>query len=434
MISMRSSTLRPPLAVTLAFTCSALLAMIPCYALAQGKTVCNVRSYGAKGDGVVKDTHAIQSAIDACEEKGGGTVLLAAGTYLSAPIVLKSHINLQLEKGATLLGSQDHADYPEISEFRAPGRQALVSATGAQNVSITGEGVIDGAGDSWWTMARSYRGSGAMGSSHTRPRLVVFDHCQHVLVEGVTIQNSPMWQLVPYYSDDVTIRNVKVLAPANSPNTDAIDPFSSSNVIIDHAYADVGDDDIAIKSGEPGSAGPDSPSRNITISDCTFLHGHGLSIGSEIAGGAQNITAEHIRFDGTGNGIRVKANRDRGNDVGNLVFRDIQMKDVKNALVISEYYPRIAPKGEVASAPITRLTPHFHDITIENLIATGSTSAGAIFGLPEAPVTGVVLNNVHISAIHGLTISYAQVQGTKVQVEASQGPSIMDLAGAKASF
>ena len=130
----------------------------------------------------------------------------------------------------------------------------------------------------------------------------------------------------------------------------------------------------------------------------------------------------------------MKANRDRGNDVGNLVFRDIQMKDVKNALVISEYYPRIAPKGEVASAPITRLTPHFHDITIENLTATGSTSAGAIFGLPEAPVTGVVLNNVHISAIHGLTISYAQVQGTKVQVEASQGPSIMDLAGAKASF
>ncbi len=431
---MRSSILCLPLYFILAVSCSVLLTMVPGSAAAQGKMVCNVRSYGAKGDGATKDTRAIQSAIDACEAKGGGTVLLAPGTYLSAPIVLKSNIDLRLEKGATLLGSQDHTDYAAISEFRAPGRQSLVSATHAENVSITGEGVIDGAGESWWKMARSYRGSGAMGFPHPRPRLVVFDHCQHVLVEGVTIQNSPMWQLVPYYSDEVTIRNVKVLAPANSPNTDAIDPFSSSNVVIDHAYADVGDDDIAIKSGEPGSAGPDSPSRNITITDCTFLHGHGLSIGSEIAGGAQNITAEHIQFDGTSNGIRVKANRDRGNDVSQLMFRDIQMKDVKNALVISEYYPRIAPKGEVAAAPVTRLTPHFHNITIENLTATGSNSAGAIYGLPEAPISGVVLKNVHISAMQGLTIGYAEVQGSNVHVEASHGPSIIDLAGAKANF
>ncbi len=137
-----------------------------------------------------------------------------------------------------------------------------------------------------------------MGSDFLRPRLVVFDHCIHVLVEGVTIQNSPMWQLVPYYSDDVTIRNVRLLAPANSPNTDAIDPFSSSNVRIDHVFADVGDDDIAIKSGAANSPGPDQPSRDITITDCTFQHGHGLSVGSELAGGAQNIRAERIHFRG----------------------------------------------------------------------------------------------------------------------------------------
>lgn len=413
---------------------SGLLTTLPDCAAAQGKAVCNVQSYGAKGDGVIKDTQAIQSAIDACEQKGGGTVLLTAGTYLSAPIMLKSNINLHLEKGATLLGSKDEADYAKITEFRAPGRQALVSAADAQNVSITGQGVIDGAGQGWWKMARSYRGSGAMGFDHPRPRLVVFDHCRHVLVEGVTIQNSPMWQLVPYYSDDVTVRNVKVLAPANSPNTDAIDPFSTSNMVIDHVYADVGDDDIAIKSGEPNSTGNDSPSRNITISNCTFMHGHGLSIGSEIAGGAENITAEHIQFDGTSNGIRVKANRDRGNNVGHLVFRDLQMKNVKNTLVISEYYPRIVPRGEVAPAPVTPLTPHFHDIKIENLTSTGSSSAGAIFGLPESPVTGVVLTNVRISAMQGLTIGYAQVTGTNVHVEAVHGAPITDLAGAKASF
>jgi polygalacturonase len=395
---------------------------------------CNPRDFGAKGDGVTKDTASIQAAINACEKRGGGTVRLTAGTYLSAPIVLKSKITLQLDKGATLLGSSDHGDYPAITEFRAPGLQSLVSAVGASNVAITGEGVIDGAGETWWKMARSVKNAGVLGSSHPRPKLVVFDHCKHVLVEGVTIQNSPMWQLVPYYSDDVTIRNIKVLAPANSPNTDAVDPFSSSNVRIDHVFADVGDDDIAIKSGEINSPGPDEPSRDITITDCTFLHGHGLSIGSEIAGGARNIRAERIHFDGSDNGIRVKANRDRGNDVGQLFFRDIEMKNVKNALIISEYYPKVLPPDSEAPQPVTRLTPHFHDITIENLNAVGSTTAAVIVGLPESPVLGVVLRHVKIAAKDGMTISYAEVSGEAVEVQASEGQGITKLAGAKVSI
>jgi polygalacturonase len=139
------------------------------------------------------------------------------------------------------------------------------------------------------------------------------------------------------------IRKIKVLAPADSPNTDAIAPFSSSNVRIDHVIADVGDDDVAIKSGEINSPGPDDPSRDIIITDCIFPHGHGLSIGSEIAGGARNIRAERIRFEGTDNGIRMKANRDRGGNVVPLLFRDIVMKDVKNELVISEDYPKMLP-------------------------------------------------------------------------------------------
>jgi polygalacturonase len=392
---------------------------------------CNPRAYGAKGDGVSKDTASIQAAIDACTRQGGGTVRLLAGTYLSAPIVLKSNITLQLDQGATLLGSADHADYPPKTEFREPGLQSLVSATNASNVSITGEGVIDGAGETWWEMARTIKNAGVMGSDHPRPRLVVFDHCKHVRVEGVTIQNSPMWQLVLYYSDDVTIRNIKVLAPARSPNTDAIDPFSSSHVVIDHVFADVGDDNIAIKSGSINSPGPDDPSHDITITDCTFLHGHGLSVGSEIAGGAQNIRAERIHFEGTDNGIRVKANRDRGNDVGHLSFRDIDMKDVKNAIVISEYYPKILPPDSDSLQPVTRLTPHFHDITIENLTVTGSTSAGAVAGLPEAPITRVVLRNVKIAAQNGLTISFAEMSGESVEVKASEGQPITKLTGAK---
>jgi polygalacturonase len=396
---------------------------------------CNPRDFGAKADGTTKDTAAIQKAIDACSAKDGGTVRLTAGTYLSAPIVLKSNITLQLDKGATLLGSPDHADYPEITEFRLPGVQSLVSAINAENVSITGEGTIDGNGESWWQMARTVRDAGVMGNPHPRPRLVVFDHCKHVRVEGVTIQNSPMWQLVPYYSDDVVIHNIRVLAPQHSPNTDAVDPFSSSNVRIDHLYADTGDDDIAIKSGAIDSPGGDDPSRDIAISDCTFLHGHGLSIGSEIAGGARNILAERIHFDGTDNGIRVKDNRDRGNDVSNLVFRDIDMKDVKNPLVISEYYPRILPsESAVAPAPVTRLTPHFHNIVIQNVTATGAAMAGAIVGLPESPVTDIVLQNVNLSGEKGLSIGYANVTGQNVKVEAAQGDAIIKIAGANVTL
>ena len=395
---------------------------------------CNPRAFGAKGDGVSKDTSAIQAAIDACAKQGGGTVRLIAGTYLSAPIVLKSNITLQLDKGATLLGSPDHADYPPLVMFHLPDLQPLVSATNAVHVAITGEGGIDGNGESWWQEARAVRNAGVLGAGHPRPKLIIFDHCRHVRVEGVTIQNSPMWQLVPYYSDDVVIRNIRVLAPPRSPNTDAIDPFSSSHVVIDHVFADVGDDNIAIKSGPINSPGPDDPTRDVTITDCTFMHGHGLSIGSEIAGGVQNVRAERIHFEGTDNGIRVKSNRDRGNDVSHLFFRDIEMKDVKNALVISEYYPKILPPDSETAQPVTRLTPHFHDIVLENMTATGSAMAGAIVGLPEAPISGVVLRNVKISAKTGLTIAYAEVTGKNVTVQAETGEAITKLAGAKVTL
>jgi polygalacturonase len=389
-----------------------------------------VRQYGATGDGVTKATLAIQAAIDDCAKAGGGTVLLAGGTFLSGPIVLRDHITLTIASGATLLGSPDHADYPAKTEFRSPGLQSLVSATGANDVAVTGGGTIDGNGESWWVEARQFKDAGILGSEHTRPRLVVFDHCHHVRVEDVTLQNSPMWQLVPYDSDDVVIRNIRVLAPSKSPNTDAIDPFSSSNVVIDHVYADVGDDDIAIKSGAINSPGGDLPSKNIQITNVDFHHGHGLSIGSEIAGGAQNITVEHARFTGTDNGIRIKANRDRGNDVSNIRFNDIEMDQVKIALIISEYYPNVLPEGAIAAAPVTRLTPHFRDIVITNVKATATKFAGAIVGLPEAPITGVTLKHVSIEAPQGLSVGYASVTAEHVEVHAASGMDIIKLAGA----
>jgi polygalacturonase len=399
-------------------------------AMAAGK-VCDARTYGAKADGATKDTKAIQAAIDDCASAGGGTVKLSGGTFLSGPIVLKSNITLDIAKGATLFGSSDHADYPAKTELRAPGTQSLVSATNAEKIAITGGGTIDGNGESWWVQARATHNAGVVGAVQFRPRLVVFDHCQHIRMEGITVQNSPSWQVVPYYTDDMIIRNVRILAPARSPNTDAIDPFSSSNMVIDHVYADVGDDNIAIKSGIIDSPGPDAPSKNITITDCEFLHGHGLSIGSEIAGGAQNIHAERIHFKGTDQGIRIKANRDRGNDVSNISFKDITMEDVKTSILISEYYPKALPEGEVAAEPVQRLTPFFHGITIENVKSVNSPWAGVIIGLPESHVKDIVLKNVDIQAQKGLQIAYAEVTASNLKVTAADGQSITVAPNAK---
>ena len=379
---------------------------------AQG-TICDVHTYGAKGDGVTKDTAAIQQAIDDCSTKGGTVKIAGAPIFLSGPIVLKSNITLHIAAGTTLLASADHNDFPEREEFHDHGRQAFLSSLNAENIVITGGGTIDGHGQSWW----ENRGDG-----FTRPRLIVFDHSKHIRMENITAQNSAMWQIVPYYSDDLVFRNMKVLAPPSSHNTDGIDPFSSSHVTIDHVLIDTGDDNVAIKSGQPNSPGPDAPSHDIIITDCTFLHGHGLSIGSEVSGGVQNVRAERIHFKGTGTGIRIKSNRDRGNNIGNFTYRDITMEDVQTPILITESYPKIPPS--ISAEPVTRLTPHFHDITIENVTATGSRDTVIIVGLPESLIMNLRMKNVHINGVKGATIQYAEIITTGFTVKATSGPGI----------
>jgi len=258
------------MSLRLIFKLSLLIALASALARPlKAATLCDARAYGARGDGHSKDTVALQKAIDACSAKGGGTVQLK-GEFLSGPLLLRSNITLEIASGSTLRGSADHNDYPKIIELRAPALQPLLSSEGAQNIVLTGGGTIDGQGQSWWQQARAERDHGIVGEGNPRPRLIVLNHTKHVRIENLTIENAPFWQIVPYYSDDVTIRNVRILADPHSPNTDAIDPFSSTHVLIDHVYADVGDDNIAIKSGLINSPGPDAPSADITITNCTF--------------------------------------------------------------------------------------------------------------------------------------------------------------------
>ena len=388
---------------------------------AGAQAVCDAHTYGAKGDGITKDTAAIQKAIDDCSTKKG-TVKLAGGSFISGPLTLKNNVTLNVAIGAQLLASTDRADYQPATIMRLPGVQPFLHVDHADHVTLSGGGLIDGRGQVWWDYVKGGKDIGVLGNPTPRPFGLYIDHSTHFTMENITFQNAGFWQVVPYYSQYLKFSHIRVLAPQRgAPNTDGIDPFSSSHITIDHYFSSVGDDNIAIKSGAINSPGPDTPSTDITITDCQFEAGHGLSIGSEVSGGVQHVHGERITFKGTDQGIRVKANRDRGADVSDLTFKDITMQDVKTSILISEYYPKAMPEGEVAAAPVQRLTPHFHDITIENVVSKNSAWAGVIVGLPESPILGVTLRNVQIEADKGLQIGYATVKLDHVDVVSRDG-------------
>ena len=210
--------------------------------------------------------------------------------------------------------------------------------------------------------------------------------------------------------------------PARRANTDGIDPFSTSHVLIEHTTIDTGDDNVAIKSGLVERGDPDIPSSDITIRDCTFRNGHGLSIGSETAGGVLNITVERVTFTGTRQGIRIKSARGRGNEIGNFTYRDIKMDGVETPIEITAYYTGMV-KGDPGQ-PVTEHTPKFHDITIENLTATGAKRAAVIMGLPESPIRNLVLRNVSIAAATGIVAQNAQIIEDHVVITPDTGDAI----------
>jgi polygalacturonase len=185
----------------------------------------------------------------------------------------------------------------------------------------------------------------------------------------------------------------------------------------------VGDDNIAIKSGHR-LPGRDFACEDITVTDCTFLHGHGMSIGSETAGGVRHLNVSRCTFEGTANGIRIKSPRGRGGAVEDLTYTEITMKDVDPAITITCYYPKI-PK-EDAAQPVNAGTPRFQNIRISNLTATCARNVGTIVGLPESPVSGVVLKNVNITATTGLLVRNAKdVQTSGLEITTKQGPPLL---------
>jgi len=238
-----------------------------------------------------------------------------------------------------------------------------------------------------------------------RPRLVVLSWCMYVRVEGVTLENSPSFHLVPSDCEDVEIENVTIHAPADAPNTDGIDPSASRYIHIVNCVLDTGDDNIAIKSGHIDLAHPGGAAEHITITNCMFLHGHGMSIGSETLGGVRDLRVEHCTFTGTTSGIRIKSRRGHGGLLENLVYSDITMTNVDFPIYFTSYYPRVPQKDK--AQPVAEDSPVFRKIVIRNLTASSSKTAGMIVGLPELPIENVVFENVYITASKGMTVRNA---------------------------
>jgi polygalacturonase len=253
--------------------------------------------------------------------------------------------------------------------------------------------------------------------------MVVLSHCQGVRIQGVTLANSPSFHLVPTECEDVLIDGVTVKAPEDSPNTDAIDPSACRTVRIIKCVLDVGDDNVALKSGH-AVPGRTAACEDITVTDCTFLHGHGMSVGSETTGGVRRLKVQHCTFQDTVSGLRIKSARGRGGLVEDISYSDITMKDVKFPINICSYYPKTPKEDE--GQPLTSQTPIFRRIRISNLTATSPSSAGLIIGLPEQPLTELVLENVHLSAPVGLTIRNAKsVELRQVTIEVQKGEPLM---------
>jgi polygalacturonase len=376
-----------------------------------------VTQYGAVGDGETINTVAIQKTIDVASKAGGGIVLIPEGKFLTGPFTLASHINLHLAKGAMILISDDMAKY-QVAKARY---QDCISATDAQDIEISGEGTIDGQGKAWWA---------AFEADHNmthRPYMIKLSNCKRVRVQGVTLSNSPMFHLVPQNCTDVTIQGITIRSPSNAHNTDGIDP-SGWNYLITDCTIDAGDDNIAVKPGSGRIPGD----KNYTITNCKFLHGHGMSIGSGSSGGIEDLIVSNCTFDGTDSGIRIKTARGRGGLLQNLIYENLTMTAVKNPIYIIDWYPeRDAPKDPATekAEPITDRTPINKNITIRNVTATNCPTAGTIRGLPEAPITNVTLSNVTISAKTGLKIFHAhgiRFADSKIEIESGTRLTLFD--------
>ena len=366
----------------------------------------NITKYGAKQD---KDcSAAIAKAIDECNKAGGGRVVIPEGTYLTGAIHLKSNVNLYLADGAVLSFFTNTDDYPLVYT-RFEGTECmnfspLVYAYEQENIAITGRGTLEGNGDNtnWWrwqwvqkpgVLALCKMGDENVpvkdrifGKGHKlRPNMIQPYRCKNILIEGVTIKNSPMWHIHPVLSENITVRKVKVVG--YGPNNDGCNPECCKNVLIEDCYFDTGDDCIAIKSGRNNDGRRvNVPSENIIVRNCVMNDGHGgVVIGSEISGSARNIFAEDCIMDSPNldRGLRIKTNSVRGGVVENVFMRNVVMKQVREAALKINFHYQEGDNGD--------FPPKVRNIFMTNVHCYKSKYPWHIRGYDHNPIKNVVL-------------------------------------------
>ena len=362
----------------------------------------NILDFGAvRGE---RCTQAIQQAIDTAAVQGGGQVVVPAGEFETAGLVLRSGVELHLEAGAVLRFTDDFDAYPVIRArwegYEQPCRRALIYAKGEHDIAVTGQGTLEGQGARWW---RAFR-AGEM-TDCARPYFISLEDCERVRLSDFKITNSPAWTVHPQRCENVTIRDLTVVNPADSPNTDGIDPESCRNVRISGCHIDVGDDCIAIKAGTE-DADEAIPCENITVTGCTMVHGHGgVVLGSEMSGSIRRVAIAGCVFDGTDRGIRIKTRRGRGGSVEDVSVTGVVMNDVLCPLVINlMYFCGKDGKAPIVSdpnaQPVTETTPHVRRIRMADIVVTGARSAAAcLCGLPEAPLEDISIVNTQIHLV-----------------------------------
>ncbi|HEX6927015.1 MAG TPA: glycoside hydrolase family 28 protein [Longimicrobiaceae bacterium] len=384
-----------------------------------------VTEFGAVGDGERMNTDAIRRAIEACHAAGGGRVVIPEGRFLTGPIHLLSQVNLHVAEGATLAFSQNPDDFLPLVFTRWEGVELmnyspLIYAFEQENVAVTGAGVLDGQANSevWWPWKGQGRRAQPGGphqdaardrlfrmaaeavpveqrrfgpGSYLRPNFVQPYRCRNVLIEGITVRNSPMWELHPVLCENVTVRGVRI--ESHGPNNDGCDPESCRDVLIEDCYFDTGDDCIALKSGrnEDGRRLA-TPIENVIVRNCHMKDGHGgVTIGSEISGGARHIFAENCRMDSPNleRGLRLKTNARRGGVIEEVYMRNCTVGQVSNAVLSIDFFYEEGREGE--HLPVVRAV-EMRDVTSEH-----STYPVFLRGFEDKPIESVRIVDCHFN-------------------------------------
>ena len=434
------------------------------------KDTFNIISYGAVSSSNTLNTGAIQQAIDMASKQGGGMVLVPSGFWLTGPITLLSNVNLHISSGAVLQFSNKPKDYPlvrtnweGVDAIRA---QSPISAKGQRNIAITGSGIIDGAGEAWRPVKKGkltagewdklihsggvldskketwYPTEGALKAStmdrpgviaagfteanteeikeFLRPNMISLRECEQVLLEGVTFQNSPAWNIHPLLCKHLTVENIHVKNPWFAQNGDGIDIESCEFVSVRNSKFDVGDDGICLKSGKDAEGRKRGrPSAHILIENCIVFHGHGgVVVGSEMSGGVHDLFVNNCQFLDTDVGLRFKTMRGRGGVVENVFIRDISMKNIAGeAILFDMYYQGKDPVStfgnggetpKIELVPVNEGTPQFKNIFIDNVIAKGAETGLLIRGLPEMPIHHIELTNIDVESNQGYRVIEAK--------------------------